>query len=431
MIFFSANKRRIYKLLKTFSDSNLSTEERQKTKQEILNDKEIALPIIIQELKTLNSKFDWGILGFLLREMGDYAFDEVLKVSLSKDREISRRGNWALAGFHRTSVQKVIENLRHPSPRIRANMLFSINGTPEAKKVIPQVVELLGDNIQKVRQKALSLIQKHRKEAIEPLINARENGLYRLRKSALIALLTIAPEQLSERDKQLVKRLDDYAIKKQVPQFFFDNSWLVIPKTELSNILDWCELYEPEAASFSKGIDAVQCDFWHTQDDLKGASRTRVYITPVIDDKWIFIVGGWFGITNENQEINATIEKFSKELGEAYCFTVQDRMGWYSWTIAKNGKIVRQHAGENSSVDIGELLPIEKRIITEMKANDEYIDMDSLSDWTPKIADYYTIYPEDIDENTPFEGVGYLAKTKYGLENGIPRRALGYWKGKI
>jgi HEAT repeats len=386
----------IYQLLDNWRNSDF---DKQAGIRSLLENKETALPILIGELSNINSQYDWSLVGFLLRKLESYAFDEVIKVSLSDDSEISRRGNWTAADFGDTALEKVIENLKHTSPIIRANMAYAIQCSKhDTKNLIPQIIGLLEDEDPEVRKRAMHVLGNYGEDIIESLLMAREKGRKDLRKAALVALLNYSPNSITEFDKELIRRLDRIVAKYDPPTSFDDNSWIVIPKTELNTILEVCKLHEPEIVPFRKGLDAVGCDFWHFKSDIEYPSRTRVFITPIIDDKWIFIIGGSFAVADGDSQkrVNAILIELSKKLNKAYCFTSQLRMGFYSWTIAMNGEIIRQHVGEGNIIDLGFLTIPEIEIREKKKANGEDIDEEYLIDWLPYMSNYFCIHPDII-----------------------------------
>jgi len=428
-MFFNSKKKKIYKLLDDLQQTKEG--DYQHIINEMLNQKEIALPILIKELKKNNSKYDWNLVGIVLNNMGAFAFDKVLELSLSSKTEINKRAHWTIARFGDTAIEEVVEQLNHPSAEVRTSMAEALEIAEDIPQTaIEKLIPLLADEDNAVRKKTLSAIETLGEAVAQPLLDARaDNTNNKLRKGALVALLSTFPNKVSKFDENLIKRLDSITAKTDLPQPFVDNSWLVLPKSSIENVMEWCGLHEPIIVPFRKGLDAVQGDFEYTKNDIEKPTQTRVFITPVINDKWVFVIGDWWHVfQGEAQErINFILEKISKDKGEAYCFTNQTKKNCYAWTIAINGVITRQHLGDKAIIDEGEATPPEQRIRAYKVKNDEEINDDFLQDWLPVIANYYCLYPGALNENTSFSDVGYLAKTDYGIKHGMPKRALAYW----
>lgn len=411
-------EKHIYNLLEFIREENRINDS---VFEQFVEFKNAAIPVLIQELKELKSKYDWSTIGLLLRRIGKDAFDPLIELLLHQDKEISRRAAWALNGFGEVAVEKILSNFAHESPTVRSQMATIIQYVKGGvKESVPYLIQLLGDNDSYVQQRAIWALREQGPRIVEPLIQARLYGDKRKRKAALVALLELYPEKVPEADIKLIRRLDKLVSRKDRPIPFDEISWIAIPKIEIEELMKICKLEDPQIVPFTKGLDAVICDYHDNTPNIY-APMTRVYISPVFEDKWIFIVGGIFAVSDEESqiEVNQLLNILSNKTGEAYCFTSQTRMGWYSWTISKEGKVIREHLGEDCVINRGQ------KTLPEMDIN--FDEQGYWGEYVFKIAKYYSINPLDITAETKFEGNGYLAKTEYGSKHGMPRRALAYW----
>jgi len=197
---------------------------------------------------------------------------------------------------------------------------------------------------------------------------------------------------------------------------FYDMSWLAAAHASPQLIMEVLDLSDPVVVTWKQGLAAVCGDYWDFDADID-AHLSRVYITPSIRG-WRLAVGGWVGKSDESgQEGFETVVGYCQRLsalcGEANAFTSQNRMGWYSWVLARSGKPYRKFlADRHHEVDQGGPVPAELR------------PADFLEDTVMWIAEDTSICLRTLDANTECDGEGLLAITAWGRQNGVPKRRL-------
>lgn len=417
---------KIFQLLDTWKSQQASKEF---AMEEIIRLREVAKPILLHELANLSSVYDYGLIGFLLRKLGGFTFDELIQLVQSRDAEISRRAAWTLGGFGRTAKIRVVETLTHPHPRVRECMLYAIQVTGEfPETAIPVLMELLEDPVPAVRRRALVTVKAIGTPLVPALLNLRRTSRNKeVRRIALIALLSIQPDLISEEDKELLKRLDRFWIPRDRPKPFSEGSWLVFPDADPVKIAALLGCTDLEPVPYSKGMAAVWGDHADKHPSAERPQDTRIFLSPTLNHRWRLAIGAWWGIHDDTsrERIHAVLQRLSAELGQAAAFSYSE-MGWFGWTLAAQGKIFREYRyGYQSLYDLG--TPVEPELgwlKAEQQSGDDPMFR---SDWVPDIARSWGIFPEDISSKTPFSGTGYLLTTPYGREHGVPFGDLMYW----
>jgi hypothetical protein len=209
---------------------------------------------------------------------------------------------------------------------------------------------------------------------------------------------------------------------------FEDISWLAVKKGDPARIVELLSLSGPVEASWNEGLSAVYDDYFNP----KGDQMSRVYITPLVQG-WRLVLGGWFGASSEDhleggqrsyRKIAAECRKLSTVFGQAGAFTLQWRMVWFSWILAREGKVVRQYVVEDEEV----LVDSGRPAAAEAKARADSESEDEDGEWcgdgvdVVNVAQEFSVFPERLGAKTKGVGKGFLALTPWDRKRGVPVR---------
>ena len=211
---------------------------------------------------------------------------------------------------------------------------------------------------------------------------------------------------------------------------FEDISWLAVKKGDPARIVELLSLSGPVEASWNEGLSAVYDDYFNP----KGDQMSRVYITPLVQG-WRLVLGGWFGASSEDhleggqrsyRKIAAECRKLSTVFGQAGAFTLQWRMVWFSWILARDGRVYRQVVFEDGQflTNRGRPTRVEARLRSEFEPEE------ALEKWAPDVGVVPAIAGEvsvdlwKLGKDARSVGQGFLAVTPWGQKHGIPERDL-------
>jgi hypothetical protein len=212
-------------------------------------------------------------------------------------------------------------------------------------------------------------------------------------------------------------------VADESPVAFFDLSWLAVKSAPPEAIIEVLGLSDPRPATWRQGLNATFGDYWDFSGSLL-VCLSRVFIAPEVAD-WRLAIGGWLGDGEPEapaRSISAYCKQLSREFGEAYAFTTQGRMDWYSWCLARHGEVYRRFLWNGApQVDVGSPTPAERVSREEAAAQGQT--------WRPwegvvmSIAGECSIDPGELGSMRS-TGSGYLGVTACGREVGVPSRPL-------
>jgi len=185
--------------------------------------------------------------------------------------------------------------------------------------------------------------------------------------------------------------------------FGYKMSWLALHTTDQQSIVETLGLTAPRLATWQEGLDTV---YEHPK------SSEYVFITPPIDG-WTLVVGDWTsGLdTNEMQELSALF-------GEAQWFLTHRVVEGHYWTLARNGKLLRNFAFVGSEGEFmaneGEQTAIERELGISTAWPEDWENAGDFHSPNESdvmaVAGAWSIDPSSLDEHTPAPGPGVLAE---------------------
>jgi hypothetical protein len=212
-----------------------------------------------------------------------------------------------------------------------------------------------------------------------------------------------------------------------------DISWLAVKRGKPEAIIRALRLADPRPVTWQQGLNAVGGDYFDVERDW--AELSRVFITPLVGG-WRLVVGGWVAAgpmpgdrddpRNSWRRVAGFCRRLSQEFQQAHAFTDQARMDWFSWILARDGKVYRQVVFDDDEflTNRGQPTSVEARFRAE------FVPDEVLEKWAPDvgvvpaIAGEVSVDPTTFHEGTRSVGQGFLAVTPYGRKHGIPHRAL-------
>ncbi|MFB6614990.1 hypothetical protein ACFCV9_12365 [Streptomyces sp. NPDC056367] len=253
-------------------------------------------------------------------------------------------------------------------------------------------------------------------EGVRGLLDIRRQGPGALRRPALHALAMIgAGDELDDRDRRALERLvriklpDDRPLDHHCPFI-----WLAVPAATYEGLFEALGLHDRIPATMAMGMSAMHHDTAVTTGP-GGEERTvhRSFITPEFAG-WRMVFGGLVFKTAE--EIATRV---SAHCGEAHFYFRDAYDDDHSWAIAEQGRLVRSYQTYREPAWTGEPMPWE----TPQTDDDHwepglYEPNASCETNANGVAEKLTVDPEEIDENTPMTGHGWLAVTAPGVGHG-------------
>ncbi|MGO4458154.1 hypothetical protein AB4039_12730 [Streptomyces sp. M-16] len=249
------------------------------------------------------------------------------------------------------------------------------------------------------------------------LLEIRRSGPGAMRRHALHALALIgAGDELSDRDRRALERLVRIKLPTDRPlDHHCPYVWIAVPAATYEGVFDALGLHDRIPATMAMGMSAVEHDTAVTTGpDGEETTVCRAFVTPEFDG-WRMVFGGPVAGCAE-EEVLAWV---SAHCGQAHFYFRDAYDDQHGWAIAEQGRVIRSYQTYREPAWTGDPLPWETP-----QTEDEY--------WEPglyepnasceananAVAETVTVDPEEIDENTPMSGHGWLAVTAPGVGNG-------------
>jgi hypothetical protein len=212
-----------------------------------------------------------------------------------------------------------------------------------------------------------------------------------------------------------------------------DISWLAVKRGKPEAILRALKLADPTPVTWQQGLNAVGGDYFEARPDW--AELSRLFITPLVRG-WRLVVGGWVAAgpmrrarddrRNSWRRAAGYCRRLSREFGQAHAFTDQARMDWFSWILARDGRVYRQVVFEDGQflTNRGRPTRVEARLRSEFEPEE------ALEKWAPDVGVVPAIAGEvsvdlwKLGKDARSVGQGFLAVTPWGQKHGIPERDL-------
>jgi hypothetical protein len=220
---------------------------------------------------------------------------------------------------------------------------------------------------------------------------------------------------------------------KDHPIALDDISWLAVKCSKPEAIIRTLALADPVPATWQQGLNAVGGDYFDDRPDW--AELSRVFITPAVQG-WRLVIGGWVAAGPIRRErgdhrniwrrVAGFCRRLSQEFGQAHAFTDQGRMDWFSWILARDGRVYRQMVFEDDQF----LSNRGKPTVIEAQHRAEFVPEEWLEKWAPDsavvsaIAGEVSVNPREFGEGTRSVGKGFIAVTSWGKEYGVSQRDL-------
>jgi hypothetical protein len=217
------------------------------------------------------------------------------------------------------------------------------------------------------------------------------------------------------------------------PMALDDISWLAVKRGQPEAILRILALTDPVPATWQQGLNAVGGDYFEGPPEW--AELSRVFITPLVQG-WRLVIGGWVAAgpvrrerddhRNSWRRVAGYCRRLSREFGQAHAFTDQGRMDWFSWVLARDGRVYRQMVLEDDQF----LTDRGKPTLIESQLRGGSVPDEVLEEWAPDsdavaaIAGEVSVNPRELGKGTKGRGQGLLAVAPWGQKHGVPQRNL-------
>ncbi|MFD7558120.1 hypothetical protein ACFV9E_26700 [Streptomyces sp. NPDC059835] len=270
------------------------------------------------------------------------------------------------------------------------------------------------------RQEGLWQVEKDLKalgsEGVAGLLEIRRDGPGALRRHALHALAMIgAGDELDDRDRRALERLvrikllDDRLLDDYCPFM-----WIAVPAATYEGVFEALGLHDRIPATMAMGMSGVLHDTAVTTGpDGEELTVHRAFVTPEFAG-WRMVFGVMVFKTAEE-----TAARVSAYCGEAHFYFRDAYDDEHCWAIAQQGRVIRSYQTYREPAWTGEPMAWETP-----QTEDEH--------WEPGLyepnascetssncaAEKLSIDPEEIDEDTPMSGHGWLAVTAPGVGHG-------------
>lgn len=202
---------------------------------------------------------------------------------------------------------------------------------------------------------------------------------------------------------------------------FFDISWLAVRGAPIEPIVAAMDLSDLQPATWVQGYCAVWGDYWDF-GAVPQAPRSRVFISPLIEG-WRGGVGGSLCPTEQagNGPVESLCEALRREFGEACAYITQGLLGVYAWVLARDGRVHRSVlSADGLTKEKDDPTPAEVRDRAEQGVRGFFPSERAVK----AVAAESSLSCDALESPIPVRGEGFLAKTAWGREYGVPTRPL-------
>lgn len=254
-------------------------------------------------------------------------------------------------------------------------------------------------------------------EGVGGLLEIRRNGPGALRRHALHALAMIgAGDELSDRDRRALERLvriklpDDRPLDHHCPF-----QWIAVPAAAYEGVFEALGLYDRVPATMAMGMSAMLYDTAViTGPDGGETTVHRAFVTPEFAG-WRMVFGGPVHRCAEEE----VLARVSEHCGQAHFYVRDAYDDEHGWAIAEQGRVVRSYQTYREPAWTGEPMSWETPQTEDEHGEPGMYEPNASCETSANdVAETLTVDPEQIDEDTPMTGHGWLAVTAPGVGNG-------------
>jgi hypothetical protein len=194
------------------------------------------------------------------------------------------------------------------------------------------------------------------------------------------------PRRVQSREGATAGNVSEGSGVATVPSTFgYKTAWWCIPSEDTRAVVAALGLKDARPSGWQDGVAAAY-------------ERQGVFVSPPVMG-WVFAVGSVPAV--DTPSFAPMLRTLSQRFGEAQAFASHRIVGFYSWALAQDGRVVRSYAylGESGNVlaDEGEPTPEERELGIDFSA-DRVVDGDSPGEEHPMlVAGEWSINPLELD----------------------------------
>jgi len=210
-----------------------------------------------------------------------------------------------------------------------------------------------------------------------------------------------------------------------------DTSWLAVKGASIEAVVGLLSLSPRSPATWDRGLAAAAGDYEEFFDCRSEWDELAcVFVTPMVRG-WRLVVGNYLGAgpamrsPDDNRTGWRTVagwcRRLSHEFGQAYAFTDQAQLDWYSWILARDGSVFRQAVFEDGEFlsDRGEPTGVEARLRAR------FVPDEIRQKWQPDVGDVpaiagqCSVNPWKLRAVGKKNSLGVVAVTPWGRRHGV------------
>ena len=330
-----------------------------------------AVDLLMSHLRDEASPLRWSEPAWILRQIGDPAFNALVEtIASGASSEVRRRAAWTLNGLKVSGPAALTPAFTHSDPQVRASAAIRVQFLgPEGIAYLDLVLSLLGDQDENVRQRAVWTLAALGEQAVPALTSIRRSASTgaRRRSTALQALAEIGGrDTLDPRDRAVLERLIRIKQHTEAPEpMHLCGYWYAVPARDEAELFEAFGLSDPIPITMRLGASAWNHDHHASEREMPHAEHRRVYVSPVLDG-WRLVFGSHsddyhtadragMAAGVDHTLVKARCAALSARFGSAYWYGMSCGDDWTAWCIAHNGDVVRYYdaydAAEEESED--------------------------------------------------------------------------------
>jgi hypothetical protein len=210
-----------------------------------------------------------------------------------------------------------------------------------------------------------------------------------------------------------------------------DTSWLAVKGASIEAVVGSLSLSPRNPATWERGLQAAAGDY---EEFFDGRSEWEeldcVFVTPMVRG-WRLVVGNYLGAgpATRSPDDNRTgwrmvagwCRRLSGEFGQAYAFTDQSQLDWYSWIMARDGSVIRQAVFEDGEFlsDRGEPTGVEAQLRARFVPDEIQQKWQPDVGVVPAIAGEWSVNPWKLGAASKKNALGVVAVTPWGRHRGV------------